>query len=160
VWSGEIYIASTMAKEKTSISRTVNWTSFTLQTQLYKYKKKKKKLNCDLSGMELYPKELCFGLYSLPKESEQISRLQHETKQSCSVPVEMRYRTGENKQMWRHFDAFLKRQMTFVLLYFRFCSSPLIENMMQKAIVTSFSFLNLSGEQKAQSSSRWGNTSA
>lgn len=117
-------------------------------------KKKKKKVKCDLAGIGVYPKELCFGLYSLPKESEQISRLQRETKQSCSVPVEMRCRTGECKQMWRHFDAFLKRQMTFVLLYFRFCSSPLIENMMQKAIVTSFSFLNLSGEQKAQSSSR------
>lgn len=34
------------------------------------------------------------------------------------------------------------------------------QNMVQKAIVTSFSFLNLSGEQKTQSSSRWGNNSA
>lgn len=80
---------------------------------------KKKKVKCDLAGMGRHPKGLCFGLHSLHKESEQISRLQCETKQSCSVPMEMRCRTGECKQMWRHFDAFFKRQMTFMLLYFR-----------------------------------------
>lgn len=41
-WSGETYIASTMAKQRTSISRAVNWTFFTLQRALYKCKKKKK----------------------------------------------------------------------------------------------------------------------
>lgn len=82
-------------------------------------------MKCDLAGMGMYPKELRFGLYSIHKESEQISRLQRETNQSCSVPVEMRCRTGECKQMWRHFDAFLKRQITFVLLYFRVHSMSL-----------------------------------
>lgn len=49
---------------------------------------KKNKVKYDLAGMGRHPKGLWFGLYSLHKESEQISRLQCETKQSCSVPME------------------------------------------------------------------------
>lgn len=67
-WSGDTYIASTMSKQRTSISRAVNWTFFTLWTALNKCKKKKVKL--DLAGMGRHPKALCFGLYSLHKESE------------------------------------------------------------------------------------------
>lgn len=102
--------------------------------------KKKKKVKCDLAGTGMYPKELCFGLYSLHKESEQISRLQCKTNQSCLVPVEMRYRTRECKQMWRDFDGFLKRQITFMLLYFRIHSISLSKIWRKKQLSLHFHF--------------------
>lgn len=62
------------------------------------YKWKKKKVKCDLAEMGMYQKELWFGLYSLHKESEEISRLQCETSHSIAQSL-WRCGNGECKQI-------------------------------------------------------------